>query len=191
MSNVTSHRFVISVMSRDRVGIVRDITRALTQWQGNVEQVSQTVVMNYFTFILIAAFPAAHTVAAVRELLGTAGAPGELEVGVKIFTGETPATPVADRFILTTIGGDHPGIVHQIAMFCAGKGINITDLYGATTADKQFIVVSEVAVPRHLDLTQIQLDLAALGQATGLAVHLQHENIFRATNEIAAPGGLA
>ena len=62
MSAAASQRFVVSVMSRDRVGIVRDITRALAQWQGNVEQVSQTVVMNYFTFILIAAFPKARQV---------------------------------------------------------------------------------------------------------------------------------
>jgi len=191
MSNDAHRRFVVSVMSRDRVGIVRDITRALTQWHGNVEQVSQTVVMNYFTFILIAAFPEAHTVAAVRELLQQAGAPGELEIGVKEFIADAPTSPAADRFILTAIGGDKPGLVHHLATFCAGKGINITDLYGATTADNQFVVVSEVAVPRHLDLTQIQLDLEALGQTIGIAIHLQHENIFRATNEITAPGALA
>ena len=177
-------------MSRDRVGIVRDITRALAQWQGNVEQVSQTVVMNYFTFILIAAFPKAHTVTAVRELLQQAGTPGELEIGVKEFHDEKPVVAQADKFILTTIGGDKPGIVHQLASFCANKGINITDLYGATTRDGQFLVVSEVDVPRNLDLTQIQLDLEALGQSIGIAANLQHENIFRATNEIAAPGGL-
>jgi len=190
MAATTSNRFVVSVMSRDRVGIVRDITQALAKWQGNVEQVSQTVVMNYFTFILVAAFPEVRTVAAVRELLQGAGAPGELEIGVKEFTDDKPAVVTGDRFMLTTIGGDKPGIVHQLATFCAGKGINITDLYGATTADRQFIVVSEVAVPRSFDLTQIQLDIEALGQSLGIAINLQHENIFRATNEIAAPGGL-
>jgi len=49
------------------------------------------------------------------------------------------------------------------------------------------VVVSELAVPPQLDLAQIQLDIEALGKSIGLAVTLQHENIFRATNEVAAP----
>ena len=38
-----------------------------------------------------------------------------------------------------------------------------------------------------LDLTQVQLDIEALGRQIGLALTLQHENIFRATNEVTAP----
>jgi len=130
-------RFVVSVMSRDRVGIVRDVTTVLTEWHANIEHVSQTVVRNYFTFILVVTFPEPRTAAAVRERLQRAGAPGELEIGVQTFAAaaeQQPVVPEADRFILTTVGGDRPGIVHHLAVFLAGKGINITDLYGATTA---------------------------------------------------------
>ena len=180
-------------MSRDRVGIVRDVTTALTRWRANIEHVSQTVVRDHFTFILVVTFPEPHTVAAVRELLQGAGAPGELEIGVLVFApvaGQPAVVPAADRFILTTVGGDRPGIVHHLAVFLAGQGVNITDLYGATTADNQFVVVSEVAVPRQRDLTQLQADLERLGKSIGVAVTLQHENIFRATNEIAVPTNL-
>lgn len=176
-------------MSRDRVGIVRDVTRALGQWDANVEHASQTVVMNYFTLLLIVGFPVAHTVGEVRELLATAGAPGELEVGVKLVEpADAPPVPEADRFILTAVGADRPGIVRELAAFCAARGINITDLYGTTTTDGQFLVISELAVPRRCDVGQLQLDLAQLGQRIGVQVTLQHENIFRATNDVTAPG---
>jgi predicted amino acid-binding ACT domain protein len=184
-----SPRFVVSVMSRDRVGIVRDVTTALTGWRANIEFVSQTVVHHYFTLILIITFPELRDPAAVRELLQGAGQPGELEIGVKLFepTAEKQAViPQADRFVLTAIGGDRPGITHQLAVFLAGKGININDLNGATKGD-QFLVVAELAVPTRLDLGQLQVDIAAFGEARGLAVTLQHENIFRATNDITAP----
>ncbi|MDW8343179.1 MAG: ACT domain-containing protein [Verrucomicrobiae bacterium] len=181
---------MVAVMSRDRVGIVRDVTRALGRWDANVEHASQTVVMNYFTLIMVVGFPESHTVAAVRDLLRTAGTPGELEVGVKLVepTANQPVVSEIDRFILTAVGADRPGIVRELATFCAARGINITDLYGTTTADGQFIVISELAVPRRWELAQLQLDLAQLGQRIGVQVTLQHENIFRATNEVTAPG---
>lgn len=185
----SGQRFVMSVMSRDRVGIVRDVTRALSRWDANVEHASQTVVMNYFTLILIVGFPVAHTVSEVRKMLAEAGAPGELEVGVKLAEpASEPPVPASDRFILTAVGGDHPGIVRELATFCAARGINITDLYGTTTTDGQFLVISELAVPRQWDVAQLQLDLAQLGQRIGVQVTLQHENIFRATNDVTAPG---
>lgn len=186
-------RFAISVMSRDRIGIVRDVTNALAPWQANIDFVSQTVVVDYFTLTLVARFPEPHTADEVRAVLRHAGQPGELEVSVKVVDPTGPATAApstkrpTDRFILTAIGGDRPGIVHHLAVYLAGKGINITDLYGVTTADQQFIVVSELTVPQQLDLTQIQLDIEALGRQIGLALTLQHENIFRATNEVTAP----
>lgn len=189
------NRYVVSVMSRDRVGIVRDITTALAPWEANIDFASQTVVQEYFTLILIVSFPLARAPEAVREVLARAGAAGELQISLMPCSDGPTAAAAAvsglagetDRFILTAVGGDQPGMVHELAGYLAGQDINITDLYGATTADDHFVVISELAVPRQLDLTRLQLDIEALADRIGLAVTLQHENIFRATNEITAP----
>ncbi len=177
-------------MSRDRVGIVRDVTAGLEKLKANVERVSQTVVMNYFTLILIVTFPKPHTAEQIRELLRSAGGPGEFEIGVKVFeegTEREPAVSDADCFVLTVTGKDRPGIIGQIAAYLSGKGVNIIDLYASKPDEKNFMLISQLAVPHHMNAAQIQIDIEAMGRKTGLAVTLQHENIFKATNEITVP----
>ncbi|HEO69757.1 MAG TPA: ACT domain-containing protein, partial [Candidatus Hydrogenedentes bacterium] len=51
-------RYVISVLARDHVGIIADVTGALFEHGGNIEALSQTVVGEWFTMIVRAAFPA-------------------------------------------------------------------------------------------------------------------------------------
>jgi predicted amino acid-binding ACT domain protein len=68
----------------------------------------------------------------------------------------------------------------------ASKGINIEDFYAYSTGDGQFVMILQVAIPKEWDLPQIQLDIEEHGREVGFVAHLQHENIFRATNELDA-----
>jgi predicted amino acid-binding ACT domain protein len=177
-------------MSRDRVGIVRDVTSALAPYRANIERVSQTVVMNYFTLTFIVSFPQPHATEEIRDLLRSAGAPGEFEISVKVFEPEAEKETVvsdADGFVLTVTGEDQPGIIGEIAAYLSGKGINVTDLYAYKPDEKSFILISQLAVPRHMNAAQIHLDIEALSRKVGIAANLQHENIFKATNEVTVP----
>jgi len=188
--NERARQFVVVVTCRDRVGIVRDVTVRLEQWQANIESFSQTVVMSYFTLIFVVTFPEEHTTEDVREFARDGGAPGEWEVGVKVFEPDAlnqPVLPDAERFVLTVTGHDRPGILRSISEYVASKGINIIDLYAYKSDPETFVMVSEIALPRQLNLSQVQLDIEQLGKQTGLAATLQHENIFKATNDVAIP----
>ena len=44
-------------MSRDRVGIVRDVSAAVRDLHGDIADLSQTVLRGYFTMILLVTFP--------------------------------------------------------------------------------------------------------------------------------------
>jgi glycine cleavage system transcriptional repressor len=183
-------KFAVAVMSRDRVGIVRDVTATLTGVGANIERVSQTVVMNYFTLTLIVTFPEPMAPDQVRSLLRSAGGPDELEISVKTFAPaaeKEPAVSNADCFVLTVTGPDRTGIIGEIAAYLAGKGINILDLYAYKPEDSSFMLISQLAVPAHMNAAQIQIDIEALSRKTGLSATLQHENIFKATNEVSAP----
>ena len=89
--------------------------------------------------------------------------------------------------MLTVSGPDKPGIIGQIAQFLASRGINITDLYAYKPDPANFLMISELALPRAISLAQVQLDIEQLGRRIGFSAGLQHENIFKATNEVAAP----
>lgn len=185
--------FVVVVMSRDRVGIVRDVTAALRRLDANIERVSQTVVMSYFTLTLVVSLSRPTVADELRKLLASAGDEGEFEVAVKAFEAEAePHPPVldADPFILTMAGEDRPGILAEISEYLAGKGINIVDLYMSKPKPTRFVLISELAVPRQMNAAQIQIDIEALGKKTGLVATLQHQNIFKATNEVTAPANV-
>lgn len=54
MQSATESRYVISLLVADRIGILRELTTAVTDLGANIEGISQTVVQGYFTVIMIA-----------------------------------------------------------------------------------------------------------------------------------------
>ncbi|MDD1762980.1 MAG: ACT domain-containing protein, partial [Methanothrix sp.] len=56
MPDLTAH-YVVSVVARDRVGIIADVSQTLYDLGANLEALSQTVVWEWFTMIICAAFP--------------------------------------------------------------------------------------------------------------------------------------
>jgi glycine cleavage system transcriptional repressor len=193
-----AHDVVISILTRDRVGIVATVTRTLFGLEANVKAISQTVVSGYFTIILTAELPKEVTPGDLRERLQGADSGGEWSVSVQPFDPEAAATPVVkngERFILTLTGDDCPGILTRISTYLRSKSINIEDLYAYTeeqteedteenTAQQRFVLISELMVPPTLDIAQVQIDLANLWTESTVTMALQHAGIFFATNEI-------
>ncbi len=182
MKNKTS-KYVISVLVSDHVGIMRGITAAITDLQGDIEGISQTVVQGYFTVVLVAAFDAPVATATLRERIATAFRDGEASVTVRDFVLQPAASSGGARYILTLMGRESPGILKQLTAYLADKRINIEDWFfridGETVTH-----IGEITVPPRLDIGQLQDDLRALLEPRDLRVHCRHENLFRATNEV-------
>ncbi|HID07393.1 MAG TPA: ACT domain-containing protein [Armatimonadetes bacterium] len=179
--------YIINVMARDRPGIVAGIGKAIFELGGNIEELSQTVVRGYFTIIVCATFPEPlPPCERVKEAIAGTGAPDELQVMVRIREPDEPLSatpPTYDHFILTVFGRDQPGIIYRMASYLAGRGINITDLYGRTR-ESGFMMVLELSVPPELDPRELKRDLEELGHSIGLSAHFQHENLFKATHDL-------
>jgi glycine cleavage system transcriptional repressor len=193
-----THDVVISILTRDRVGIVATVTRTLFELEANVNAISQTVVSGYFTIILTAELPKSVTPEDLRGRLEAADSGGKWSVSVQPFDPEAATTPVVEdgeRFILTLTGDDCPGILTSISTYLRSKSINIEDLYayteeqtgeeaGQDAASQRFILISELMVPAEHDIAQIQIDLENLWTESTVTMSLQHAGIFFATNEI-------
>ncbi|MEW6443831.1 MAG: ACT domain-containing protein [bacterium] len=177
---------VISVMSRDRVGIVAAVSRAIYGLEGNIDSISQTVLRGYFALILSAEFPRAHALEEIQRAIVESAGPGELAVSVKEKDPDSDRVPVVkdgEPFVLTLVVKDRSGILSRSSSYLGSRNINITDLYAETRGDR-FVVIGQLMVPREHDIRQIQIDLEALWKDRDIRVSLQHENIFVATNEI-------
>ncbi|MBM3335339.1 hypothetical protein FJY63_11820 [Candidatus Sumerlaeota bacterium] len=183
-------RYVISVMSVDRVGIIHDITDTIVALGGNVIALSQTVMRGYFTVLIEAVFPPKTEPDEVLKRLSQSGrTPGELQVLVIPRLPDVPTTKQrAEVYVLTARGPNRVGQIHRIASFLAGQDINFEDLY-VYVEDGQFVMIAQVTLPHALPFERLLIDLERLGRDTEMEIVLQHENIFRAVNEVGMVGG--
>lgn len=182
--------YMITVMARDRTGIVRDVSAALAELGGNITHVSQTVMRGYFTLILSVEVPPQRTQLEIRQAVERSGAVGELEVNVRPYVEVVAAeNSGAQRFTLSMQGPDSPGLIAKTTGYLADRGINIEDVY-AYIYDRRALILAKVSVPAAVDVEDLQTGLADLLQEHGIVAHLQHENIFRATGEVSSVLGL-
>jgi glycine cleavage system transcriptional repressor len=197
-------QMVMSVMSKDRPGIVADITGVIYQLKGDLADINQSVLRDYFSMILIATFDDAVTPEDVAAGFSRIPSSTKLEVVVKEV--ETlPAFVAAEQgrevYVLTAQGRNKSGLVHSISLFCYQHGINILDLATTLKGDLYTMILQldfsrveammvrdgltsqETGMAGAMDI--IRADLARCAGESGLHVVLQHEDIFKAANEIA------
>jgi predicted amino acid-binding ACT domain protein len=176
--------YIVTVMARDRVGIIRDVSAALSDLNGNITHVNQTVMRGYFTLIVSVEMPDERTQLEIRQAVERKGDVGEFEVNVRPYeesiTGKASAS---ERFTLSLRGTNQGGVIKRVTVYLADRCINIDDFY-AYAFDSKFVMLVQVSIPIGIDVEEIQAELAQVGIEYGLVVHLQHENIFRAISEI-------
>lgn len=178
-------KYVVTVMAIDRVGIIRDVSRALSNSGGNITNVSQTVMRGYFTLIISVQMPDDTPQLAIRQAVERSGDVGEFEVNVRPFIEtHTQTDTECERYMLSVTGDDKSGIIAKTADVMAEHGTNIDDLYAYVTHDR-FLMLAHVSVPLDTDVESVQTSLEEMGREMGFLVHFQHENIFRATSDIA------
>ena len=176
--------YIVTVTAVDRGGVVRSVTGTIRDAGGNVLELSQTVLRNFFTIILAVEFPEPRNTKTLSAAIIANGGKFDLNVEV-IKVGETAPEPVVahgERFILTVLGSDHPGTIHAISALLAARGVNIVDLHARTDGDR-FSMVMEVFLPHDVAPGTVREELERFGRDLGLEAFVQHENIFLATTE--------
>ena len=176
--------YIVTVMARDRVGIVRDASSALCELGGNITHLSQTVLRGYFTIIVSVEMPDERSLLEIRQAVERRGAVGELEVNVRPYEGQPQsANAASDRFILSMQGRDQKGIISQATRHLAEREVNVDDFY-SYVHDDILLMLAQVSVPADVDVECMRQELELVGAQFGLTVHFQHEDIFRATGDV-------
>ena len=166
------------------MGIVYSVTGALLDLGGNILELSQTVMRGYFTIILEVEFPVTHSARQLADTILDRGKRFDPQVLVTEVRNEIlkRAVPSGERFILTVLGDDAPGIIHGIAGCLAAHGVNIVDLHARLDAAR-FAMVMEAMIPQDLTPETIRSELERFGRDHKIEAYVQHENIFLATTE--------
>jgi glycine cleavage system transcriptional repressor len=172
---------VISVMAKDRPGIVAEVTAGISELGGNLADLRESVLCGYFTMILIAGFPPGISVEEVESALAEATAS---QVSVTLHEGSlTEAEDTKHAYVLSAVGQDRVGLVAQVSRFCFERAVNILDLASHVEAD-QYTMMLQIDLSGIQSLDTFKEELSAFGKESRLNLVLQHNDIFRVTNEI-------
>ena len=159
--------FAVTVISKDRPGIVADTAEVLYRLGCNVEDSSCTLRSGDFAMILTVSHPKPFTksrlvdefrllhdatglVAHVRSL-------GEDELKQRAPTGEL--------CLISVYGADRPGIVYRVTRELADRRVNITDLNTrliGTEDDPVYVMMLEAYLPEGTTIEDAEQLLAGL-----------------------------
>ena len=171
-------------MSDDRVGIISAVTGGVFQAGGNIDRISQTVVEGCFIIMVIAEFSDGANATGIRDAIQGCGKRFDLEVNVRPYVEPAPEKKQRNVYFLSATGADRPGVFHELTAVLAGRGINILDLYCFVRDASEFVLIGEIDLPEGMDLERLQMDLEEGHANDKLRLRVQHENLFRATNEL-------
>ncbi len=180
---MSSPTHILTVLTPDRRGIIAAVTEVLDRHGIQLQELSQTVVRDYFTVILVLRLDERTAEETVAVEIETALATGATVTLVPYRAGAAQPAP-GERYILTATGTTSAGIVNTIAEIIANRGGNFSDL-SSRSDDGAIRIIAEIDLPTGVPLEQLQIDLEHAGAEAGLQVRLQHHRLFVATNEVA------
>jgi len=179
-------QLVISVMSKDRPGIIAEITGVVLDLGGDLADLNQSVLGGYFNMILIAEFTGKVTAEDVFAGFSHIKSESKIESSIKEIDLASEAEKKNiphETFIVTAQAINRKGLVKTMGDFFYVRNINVLDL--ATTREKDnYTMIFQVDLSQVSPLKDLRLDLQKLGEKEGLDLVLQHNDIFQATHEV-------
>ncbi len=172
------NRYIISITAANRVGLLAAIGTALDELGGNIEELCQTVMQEFFSVLMAVEFPEHRDQSVVHDHLYDACRPFDASITVRD-SGET-AEATAEQgqtqaWYLTIDGPDQPGLMGHISAKLAARKIDIRESYGCRDEQEGFFLVLKLAVPPNVDGDGFRTELAELGRKWRLTVNVYEE----------------
>ncbi|WP_328342336.1 glycine cleavage system protein R [Micromonospora sp. NBC_00421] len=133
----------ITVIGRDRPGIVADVAEVLARLGANLTDSTMTRLRGHFAMTLVCVGPTAGEVEAAMAPLA---ADGQLLATVRAVTPDGTSASAGEPYVLAVHGADRMGIVAAMTRVIAEAGGNVTDL-STRLAGSLYVVVAEVDLP--------------------------------------------
>lgn len=182
-------KFIISILGEDRPGIIAAVTKVLFETDFNIEDVSQTILQNQFSGIIITEGPDDITPEGLCRKLEDDTVALNLHFHVRALGSDeiTWTTCECEPFVITTRGPDRKGLVANITALLAARNVNVTQLQaafrGGIDPDRN-IMIYEVDIPLDVDRQELRKALMDKGRELDLQISIQHKDIFQAINRI-------
>ncbi|GAB3709078.1 glycine cleavage system transcriptional repressor [Mariniluteicoccus flavus] len=166
---------VLTVVGDDRPGLVSALAKAVADRGGNWLKGDMARLGGKFAGVLLVDVDDAAVDALTADLQGL----GVLDVSVS--RTEEPDVATSDRWTLTLVGNDRPGIVREVAGVLASSGVSIDDLETGTreapmTGGVLFEAKAVLSAPAGVERAQVAEALESIAQELMVDVELGTED---------------
>jgi glycine cleavage system transcriptional repressor len=158
----------VTVIGKDRPGIVASVTKVLFEAGCNLEDATSTILRGHFAMMLVVNVPGESDQEDLEQNLNEA-ADRDLVVTVRPVE-DVHGTIQVPTHMVSVYGADRPGIVYRIAEILASSGANITDLTSRVIGSENepvYAVMLEVATE---DVRAIENGLMSLREELGVEI---------------------
>lgn len=165
----------VTVLGKDRPGIVGSVTKVLYETGCNIEDSSMTMLANEFAMILLIALPDKLTLNKLSDKFSELTNKTDLNVSLKPLKAseEEKSCPKGTPYIISVYGSDKPGIVYNISKYLSDKKINITDVQTSISSiagKHTYIMLLEIDLPEKTAPEQLKIDLMKVAESLGVSV---------------------
>jgi glycine cleavage system transcriptional repressor len=159
----------VTVLGHDRPGIVADVTGALADLHGNLEDSTMTLLRGHFAMVLLV-----HTgagAAAVEAALRPLCAGGSLVINARVLDDPALSEVRGPSFALRVHGADRSGIVATVTAVVARHGANIVDL-STRLVDGLYVLMAELELPKEASPLGLAAELQGAADELGVEINL-------------------
>ncbi|MBU4130118.1 MAG: ACT domain-containing protein [Proteobacteria bacterium] len=182
-------KLIITVLGKDRPGIISHISTILYERDCNLENVNQMILQNQFAGFFFVEAPSDLSLDQLQQIFIEKTVDTGLTVHVNRLEGNGHATDdfLPEIFLITTIGPDQKGLVARFSSIIATFKANIVNLKAVFKggSDPTANVMSyQVEILPGVDAQAMFQALRDKALELNLDIRIQHKNIFDAINKI-------
>jgi phosphoserine phosphatase len=177
--------YVVSVIGKDRVGIVSKVTQFLFKKGFNIIDIEQLVIHSQFTMVLL--IQPFHVRFQLNQIqTGLSRLAKELRMNIAItplqeFKGLRLAE-TKKPYVLTILGADRPGIVAAISSTLAKHHCNIDRI--KMIARGELLAMEMWIDLRETDFQLLRMNLTAVAKRVGMDIVAQPEHVFKKRKKV-------
>lgn len=167
----------LTVLGRERPGIVAAITGVLLDSDCNIRDSTMTLLSGEFAMMLIVELPEGMNPRALERALFEMQRRFDLTVATKRLDSDEAFMPRPNPklvWYITIYGGDRKGIVHHVAAMLARKGMSILDLKTRVISSLEGAGLVSIRALAHarVDKEQVRRELQGVAGRFGVEVSL-------------------
>lgn len=169
--------FALTIIGRDRPGIVSDTAEVLYQLGCNIADSSNNILGGQFAMILLISHPEISD----QQVISTAFSHFDA-LGLSVFVrtlkpgGELRCHVAGELCMISVYGSDQPGIVYRVTKALSDKGINIIDLHTKLIGSAQrpvYVMMCETVLPETLEVDDVKALMDELKQQLNVDISVR------------------